>query len=76
MRYPHSGIQRRLEDAFLDEILQALVCEVNAGLVKGVGAASHVLWPREINETNEGGKIFATQPKDGAHRLGHPAWHG
>jgi len=23
-----------------------------------------------------GGKILATQSKDGAHRLGRPAWHG
>ena len=31
-----------LEDAFLDEILRALVCEVDAERFKGVGAASDV----------------------------------
>ena len=51
-----------LEDAFLDKILQALVCEVDADLVMGVGAANHVLWPREIKETDEGGEILVIQP--------------
>jgi len=43
-----------LEDAFLDEILQALICKVDAGLVKGVGGQLVMFCgPGEINETGD-----------------------
>ena len=37
-----------LEKAFLNEILESFVGEVDAELVEGIGRAGHVLWSREI----------------------------
>ena len=42
-----------LEDTLLNKVLQTLVGKVDAELVKGVGAASHVLGTRKIKEPNK-----------------------
>ena len=49
-----------LEQTLLNEILKSFICEVDAELIEGVGATSHVLWSRKIEQTDEGDKVVAT----------------
>jgi len=50
MGNPFSHVLRSavLEQAFLDEILESFIGEVDTELVEGVGTAGHVLWSRKI----------------------------
>ena len=54
-------VNMQLEDTLLDKVLQTLVGKVDAELVKGVGAASHVLRTRKIKEPDECVKVVTTE---------------
>ena len=55
-------LDMRLKQAPLDEVQKTLIRVVDAELVQGVRTTRHVLWTREIEETDEVGEVVTAQP--------------
>jgi hypothetical protein len=50
-----------LEKPLLDPVVQPLIGEVDAEVIEGVRSTRHVLWSREIEETDERSEVVTAQ---------------
>ena len=50
------------KERLLDPVLEMFIGKVDAKMIEGVGTAGHVLGPRNIEETDENGKVVFAEP--------------